>query len=368
MRDGLTLVELLVVVFMSLIVTGVAFSIYRLNASYYYKEDSFLQQSQNLRVALYTITRDVRMAGNGISVLGSSVQLVRAYSPTKETKTGDASPITDTNTTPSWFRYADGTDDGIMGLYGIDGGTVNADTITIFRAEAESGNSLAKVSSDPSGSTLYLSEDLPDKAVLPLDIIAVANGSDAVLLQVDDSFVEGSNEIPIKLNGRFTPSTLSFGFPFTFAGAYLYNFRDVSFVTYYVDQTKNQLMADYHDNGRTGWDDTARQSFIVAYNIEDMQIYYFYNEDTVDMAALTTTPDVSFARLEKDPVKAVTVGLTSKAPYGEGPCTQQRPRLFNRLQDHPGMTSPNCSILDNHPRSVLVQTVFLRNFQRIALP
>jgi type II secretory pathway pseudopilin PulG len=361
LRAGLTLVELLVVVVIAVIVTGVAFSVYRLNASYYYREDAFIQQYQNLRVAMYTISRDVRMAGNGMSILGSSANLMQIYSPTREILT-NASPPTSTSVAPNWFSYPDSSGEtGAWGIYGYDGGDNDPDTLTIFRAEVETGNFLGKVES-VSGNRLTLVESPPTDAVDPGDIVALANGDNSVLLEIDASFSPGSREIPIKLGGRFTPTSLGFSFPF--AGSYFYNFRDVTFVTYYIDQANNQLMADYHDNGRSGFDDPTRESFIVAYNIEDLEVFYFFDTDSVDMDQVVNKSDMKFSILKGDPsnnpkpVKAVAIGLISRAPYGEGPHTRFRPALFNRKAD------PSPATDDNRPRSVLVQTVFLRNFQK----
>jgi Tfp pilus assembly protein PilW len=352
-------VELLVVVVVSLIVTGVAFSVYRLNASYYYKEDAFLQQYQNLRVALYTIGRDVRMAGNGMSIVGNS-KLIQIYSPTRELLTG-STPPTSTYTTPAWFVHPyTGAPTGVRAIYGVDGGAANSDSLTVFRAEIESGTQLAKVVSQ-SGNSLTIDEVAPDGSILRGDIIAVSNSSGAIVLEVDDSYDPTSTTIPIKASGRYTPPSLSS--VFAFEGAYLYNFRDVTFVTYYVDQDTNSLMADYHDNSRTAFDDTARKSFVVANNIEDLQVYFFSILDGVvsgvdvgvDMTKISLTRPISIANLDKDvpePIKAVAIGMTSISPYGDGPYNRFRPSLFNRKA---GTTR------DNRIRSTLVQTINLRN-------
>jgi prepilin-type N-terminal cleavage/methylation domain-containing protein len=393
LKSGLTLVELLVVIVISLIVSGVAFSVYRLNASYYYREDAYLQQYQNLRVALYTISRDVRMAGNGFSVLGPSLKQIQVYTPTMERATC-GSPATTTVFGYDWFRHSNYTSyvppdtciadpsapgcsgggsvpcsvnpadtPGVRAIFGIDGGEYDSDSITIFRSEIESGELLGKLTA-VSGNKITITPEAEtsdknfEKAILPGDILALVNGENAVVLEVAGDYIDGDTEIPIKTGGRFTPNSLT-SIPYL-SGSFIYNFRDVTFVTYYVDQEKNQLMADYHD--RTKIDDggadrsddpTGRRSFAVAYNVEDLQIYYFF--DDVNMVLVATDPAISTARLDDQRIRAVAIGITSRSPYGEGARNKFRPALFNRRAG---------TDRDDRVRSTLVQTIYLRNYQQ----
>jgi hypothetical protein len=345
-------VELLVVLVIALIVSGVAFSVYRVNASYYYKEDAYLQLYQNLRVALYTVSRDVRMAGNGFSVLNTGNKRIDVFSPTRETLTG-ISPPTATNVTPALFSHADAEPGktGARGIFGVDGGDNDPDSLTIFRAELETGSYLGHLDGDPSGNVVTIDKDVDPKALLPGDIIALSNGERAMVLEVDPSYTPGERDIPIKTGGRFTPVTLPTDFPYN--GASLYNFRDIVFVTYYVDQGSNTLMADYHDNSRTLYDDAARKSVVVSGNIEDLEVYYFFSNNSIDMTTVSSDPAISSAHLDGEDVNAVAIGMTAIAPYGEGANNKVRPALFNR---HAGV------VKDNRQRSTLVQTINLRNY------
>jgi hypothetical protein len=92
---------------------------------------------------------------------------------------------------------------------------------------------------------------------------------------------------------------------------------------------------------------------IVAYNIEDFQVFYFFESEAVDNSILGQPVDVSSARLNTERVKAVTIGLVSVSSYGSGPVDKKRPKLFNRDQG---------TVNDNKFRSVLVETIYLRNF------
>jgi hypothetical protein len=350
-----------VVVLVSLIVTGVAFSIYRLNASYYYRGDAYLQQYQNLRVALYTISRDVRMAGNGYAIMGPKLKLIQAYTPTAERLSTRPPPTSTKTAATTWFAHADAVTGppGDRAIFGVDGGQDHADSVTVMRAEIETGNLLGKVTAH-SPTSVTLDEAPDENAVKPGDIVVLAgtlSGADTgVLLEVADDYALKDPEIKIKQNvGRFSPENLTKVSDLGFAidGAYLFNFRDVIFVTYYLDENEMRLMADYHDRARVAYDDDARKSFAVAGNIEDLQVYYFYETEPVDMTQVGNTPTLSSTVLDKERVKAVAIGITSRSPYGDGPHNKVRPALFNRRAG---------TARDNHLRSTLVQTVHLRNF------
>jgi hypothetical protein len=351
-------VELLVVMVISMIVTGVAFSLYRLNASYYLREDAYLQQYQNLRVALYTVGRDVRMAGNGFSLLGPNLKLMQVWTPSRE-KNVSGHPPSVMEASSGWFRHSDipGPDNlGARAIYGVDGKAADPDTLTVFRSEVESGNQLAKVKS-VSGSTITLDQAVPVEAIKSGDIIAVGTGDDAVLMQVGTISDSGTvTDLPIKTGGRFTFS--SFSPPFDISNAYVYNFRDVGLTTYYVDMATNTLMADFHDIARNNFDDAAGTSSIIANNIEDFQVYYFWEDDQLKddkeiSTLILTDPEISSSSLNSKKIKAVSLGLTARSPYGDGPNNKVRPALFNRSA---GVTA------DNRLRSVLIETIYLRNF------
>jgi hypothetical protein len=342
-----------VVLVIALILTGVAFSVYRLNASYYLREDAYLQQYQNLRVALFTVARDVRMAGNGFSLLGPDLKLIQAYTPTREIPSGG--PPSAINAVSDWFHHSDsisGTS-GVRAIFGVNGGANYPDTVTIFRAEVESGNPLAKVKGI-SGNDIQLDSDVPQEAIKSGDIIALGSGTQAIILQTDAINFSGgkTSTLPIKAEGRFTTNSPFFPTGFNLEGAYVYNFREVRFVTYWVDEANSQLMADYHDNSMTHFDDNARRSQVVAYNIEDLQVYYFYDLESVDTSRITDVPLISSARLNDNKVKAVTIGLAARSSYGTGPKNRRRPKLFDRDQ----------GALDNNIHNTLVETIYLRNY------
>lgn len=383
---GITLVELLVVVLISVIVVAVAFTLFRVNVSYYVKEDARLEQDQNLRAAMASVSRDVRMAGNGFALLGppNMLQFIQVWTPAHVLEELDDKGAFQTTSAPGWFRHADAdpADLGARAIFGVDGESDFPDTLTVFRAEVESGTPLGYLSQDftYSGESLELVSEFPEGALRCNDIVALVNGDRAVLAEVEpaDTDLRGqpvnpSKFVKISYGGRFTPPAgTAFGFP---AGAAVYNLRDVTFVTYYLAGTN--LMADYHDldlnSGQDG--DGHPPGVVVASNIEDFQVFYFFNDDEITVAGgiqpedflgiLSEGPDppdypyISSAALDvRQPgfkrVKAVALGLTARSPrpFKDAPRTP-RPSLFNRVQG---------SEEDGWTRNVLIELINLRNF------
>jgi prepilin-type N-terminal cleavage/methylation domain-containing protein len=358
-NPGFSLVELLVVILISVIVTGVVFSVYRLNASFYLREDSYLQQYQNLRVALYTVARDARMAGNGMSLFGPTLELVQLYSPSLEVQHAGSPPTVMTPfSTPVPFRHSDApSTPGARAIFGVDGGATSSDTLTIFRGEVETVNPLGLVREHTVGDSKVRSDEaLPPESIKVGDIVAIGDATQCHLAEVGElpKDADGSlRTIVFKRGGRYARDSTPVIPGVDLTGSFIFNFRNAVLVTYWVDEENLRLMADWHDVSRDNHDDPDRASSIVAYNIEDLQVYYFFDTDAVDNNLLSADPDISSVILADKRVKAVTVGLVSRSPRGVGLARHGRPELFNRA------AGPKT---DNTPRSVLVETVYLRNY------
>jgi len=63
LKNGFTIVELLVAMTISLITMGAVYSVYRSQQQSYIVQDQVAAVQQNLRAAMYVMTRDIRMAG-----------------------------------------------------------------------------------------------------------------------------------------------------------------------------------------------------------------------------------------------------------------------------------------------------------------
>jgi prepilin-type N-terminal cleavage/methylation domain-containing protein len=364
-RPGLTLVELLVVIAVGVVVSGVAFSLYRINTNYYLENEANLLLQQNLRVAISVLSRDARMAGNGLSVLGPGFKLIQAYAPFNPGRACGAAPsgVSSLN----WVRHCDSSRTGARAIFGEDGEAKGSDILTIFRATPEYSVPVGEVLSFENSSLELTLETATDVgAVKPGAILAIAVGESGYLMEVEK--ITGGKVITFKKDGRFTNPS---GLPSSFQAekATVYNLNDVSIVTYFVDETANQLMVLSHDQAAflDGGDSVAPVA--IADNIEDLQIYYYfkYKEDEVDNSKLNFDPirvsgtfngdSTHFSnlsdKLDRFDVKAVTIGLTAKSSHNRGRGGFFRPALFNH---EAGLTK------DNYLRESIMETVQLRNF------
>jgi hypothetical protein len=288
------------------------------------------------------------MAGNGLMVMGSNVKRIQAYTPSQVALD---SAVVSIDASPGWFKNYDDSKYGFRAVFGIDGGANHPDTVTVFRAEVEYPDPLGRVNTH-SGQVLELSQNLRDGVIADGDIIVLINGpNNAVLLEVQDW---EDAKITYKNNGRFTGPS---GPPDTFPveGSAVFNLRNVSLVTYYVDQDNYRLMAAHHDQSYTGYDSPATKSSVVANNIEDLQLYYFFDSEEVNPDKLNLDPDISSDRLDDSTIKAVAVAMTSRSGYGEGATGRTRPALFN---SQAGEES------DNRRRNTLTEYIYLRNYQQ----
>jgi prepilin-type N-terminal cleavage/methylation domain-containing protein len=350
-KPGVSLIELLIVLAVGLIVTGVAFSLYRLNSDYYYETEAAIQQQQNLRFAISALTSDLRMAGNGMYVLGIGLSMVQAYTPITNNRTCGSLPLTNSI---SWFNNCDSKDKpGVRAIFGEDGGDESSDIVTIFRSEPEFSLSVGQaVSFDYDELKLTLKNPAEEKAIVKGDILSLVSGGKAIIMEV--KAVEGDGQIEaiiFKKNGRFThPQVIPNGF--SVPNALVYNLKDASIITYYVDPSQNQLLAVYHDQSVNPAKPEFAEPLVIAESIEDMQLYYFYENEDVDNTKVGLDPGISSAKLDNFRVSAVTIGLISKASYGRRRSGQVRPALFNRMVG---------TVVDNYNRLTTLETVQLRN-------
>jgi hypothetical protein len=368
----------MVVVLISVVVVAAAFTLYRVNVTHYLREDARLERDQNLRAALAAIARDVRMAGNGYALLGAPniLQFIQVWVPGRESLDQGGRAVQTRGA--GWFKHADVDENpenwGARPIFGVDGGETGSDTLTVFRAEVESGAPLGHLdyAFDFSG-PLNLVREYRAGALRGNDIVVLVNGALAALAEVHH--YGGERGVPIlppsrivHLNhgGRFTPpaGTAALSFP---PGTSVYNLRDVVLVTYYLDRDTHRLMANHHHLGLDDEDSAAPGHVVVAGGIEDFQVFYYFNNEEVNPRRFTPPKDapledhhgLSSAKLDVrqanfNRVKAVALGLTARTPRPHRDAKPApRPALFNRREgDEP----------DRHTRNVLTEIVHLRNF------
>ncbi|UQZ87820.1 hypothetical protein C4J81_00735 [Deltaproteobacteria bacterium Smac51] len=357
LRPGLTLVELLIVVLVSFLVMMVAFTLFQTNSRYYLRQDAMLEQMQNLRVAMYTVSRDIRMAGNGFNVLGPDVKVIQLFIPSEGER--DA----------GWFQYklADGRYDtsyGIRPAYGVDGGSDGSDTLTLFRAEPESGLPIGRLSHDfrpGQDRIINLQEALVENTIESGDVIALVNGSRAVVLEVaslGNSLLSLDSTIRLE-NGktrkaRFYPTIAIDEIPSFPSGSNIYNLRKIHMITYSLDSDNNRLMANYYEPDIRGLDDVERKMVAVAEDIEDFQVRFVFNNTTDPDRGEDT--DLDITRFRNNRVRAIQVGMVSKSALKDKDNHLLRPlELFNHTE---------VGEADSYPRRVLTETIYLRNYNK----
>jgi type IV pilus assembly protein PilW len=132
---GLTLVELMIALALSLLVIGAAASIFLGSKESFRLEEDISMMQENYRFIADRFNKDFSAVGY----------------------TGCSLPFRDNSTTVDTFLTGAGVTDVIQGVEGIAGAP---DSITVTYAETESGIPIVEGSANPS-SPLYVSKDLP---------------------------------------------------------------------------------------------------------------------------------------------------------------------------------------------------------------
>ncbi|MDR2386315.1 MAG: hypothetical protein LBE80_01855 [Deltaproteobacteria bacterium] len=335
------------VLFIGIMVTGLAFTIFRSSTGRFLSEEAALGLQRNLRGALASVIKEARMAGNGLTLLGPRVERVEFFGPTHH-KLDKGQLVIERKM--GWFKLpeAPGSDLGVMGIYGTDGGPNGADSLTIFRSEIEKPSALGRLESFKSGELKFEAEIDPNQ-VKTGDIVAATMANRAVLFEIDQ-LKNNNKTLSLKAKGRFTGSALPKDFQAE--GALVFNLRKVAISTYFVNEKNSSLMVDNHDQTLTDYDDPISGARVLAENVSDLQIYYFFENDSVELSKVNSEPGLSYQRFLGEKVKAVAVALTCQGTYNSEQAQYKRPALFNRLAGNE---------LGSHKYSSLMETVFLRN-------
>lgn len=296
MKAGVTLVELLVAVVVMVIVVAAALSIFNLGSRHEARQQEIVIQLQNLRAALYTIGRDVRMAGSGMRLTGASNYHIFVSDAVADDNTQNGS---------GWFRYINEDETRVVRIMGTDSGSLKpvstaeyseesnkparADTLTILRFDVESPTEVGRLSSSFSPGAadqrINLHSSVTEgKNIEDGDMVAVVDGNIAVIVQAR---LNGSRSI-LEIGERFRPENplpSAYTFP---EGSWVYNLRDITFVSYFVDTENKRLVANYHDDTiiDRNADNSAQPHLVtIADNIEDFQVQYFLSNATEAVSA-----------------------------------------------------------------------------------
>ncbi|MEW6266814.1 MAG: PilW family protein [Thermodesulfobacteriota bacterium] len=242
---GFTLVELLVAMAMGLIVLSVMFTMFRTSSRSYTLQDYVAETQQNLRVAIYAVGRDVRMAGCGLNLLPSElVDRIQIFNGA------------------GWSL--------VRAITGANS-AVGPDSVEVFYGDIRSGEYDATITQPMPDASAELNCD----TVTPFndhDAVVISNGLTAALFVV--SQVQAG---PKKL--QHNPAESIFNPPAAFkafptgggygSGSRLYNFGAFKWITYAVDSVTDPLHPRLTVNAHDG-----AGAQVVAENIEDLQFYY----------------------------------------------------------------------------------------------
>jgi type II secretory pathway pseudopilin PulG len=345
LRPGFTLVELTVVICLSYLLTTVIFSLYRFHSSRFLREEAYLRQYGDLKNAIQILTRDLKMAGNGLRVTTPILKTLQAYTPSRPYQKDGRTLI---EVKDDWFQYPDSNKPGFGAIFGFDGGDEHADAVTVFKSELEYPLPLG-YAVGLEGDKLFLGESLREGAVATDDVLAVVREGLGFLIELINY---DNNVITIQSGDRFFSAPGPPG-DFDLYGASVYNLKDVSLTTWYVDEENNRLMVAHHDRKRDAYDVELTKSAVMADNVEDLQLFYYYDFEEVNLDFVGDKPDVGSKRLADSSIKAAAVAAVGRSAYGDGPLSRRRPAVFNRNAG---------TIPDKRRRSTITELISMRNF------
>ena len=265
-KSGFTLNELLVATVLISIVGITAFTLFQTGDRHEARQQDILQQNHNLRAALHVLARDIRMAGNGLNIIGADlfdIYVEAQYSDPEAHENGSG-----------WFKHIGSNLSGVRPIFSPEQTDSEIpDVFTIIYSSHENPLPIGRLEdSSPfsvgNDTSLWLQEPIsPGNQISDGHMIAVVNDNRAVILQA--SFDSGANTYEIKIGDRHKPGSTLMTFP---PGSQVYNLRDISFVTYYINNVTQRLMANHHYAIVPGA--TEPHLISIASNIENMKIAY----------------------------------------------------------------------------------------------
>lgn len=346
MKKGMTLIELITVIFIGSLLISMTFLVYTNSSRSMLRQDVIMEQLLNLRAGLAAISRDIRGVGNGFSLLGlGQGQTIMAY-----TKDQNGDPV-------AWFRYpnADGVTPpfGIAPVYAMDGGASGTDRLFVASLSPDFSAPLGQLTNPlrPGDSSIKLTGALEIPTGVDIrelakenDYLAVVPTSGLpVLIEVaeDPTALE---EIHIKAmpGGDFPDGSTHMP-----GGSVVYNVKSVVFHGYAIG-----TQASTNETFLT-LSTLDSENDIMAEGIEDLQVAYCFGSD--DPAILANyDQDFSGLNTTSSSIKTIRLVLVSRThrhdPYG---------KTFARIEalNHTTLAAP-----DNYPRRFLETSVQLRNY------
>ena len=315
-QNGFTLVELLVAMSMGLIALSVMFTLFRTSNRSYVLQDYMAEMQQNLRMAMYYISRDVRMAGCGMNLLSALVPSVQIFNGSESTWTF-LLPVKPGNATNA------------------------PDTIEVFYGDINNGEYDATITQPMPDASSELNVDTSNPFSVG-DTVIISDGVTACLFVISEV-----QDVALKL--QHNPAESPFNPPAAFkafpqgggygTGSRLYNFGSSRWVTYSIDRVSDPdhptLVADLHDG-------TTPQ--VIADNIEDIQFYYF----------MEGVPDTHDPTGNERRIRAVRISIIARTAEPDRDSVVFR---SENLEDH----AVGAVSADGYRRQVLSTMIRVRN-------
>jgi hypothetical protein len=349
----MTLMELIVVIFIGSLLLSMTFLVYTNSSRSMLRQDVIMEQLLNLRSGRASISRDIRGAGTGYTLLGLGQSgMVQMY-------------IRDNEGVARWFKYPNAGGDappfGVAPIYSMDNDS-GPDVFYVASLAPDFTSPLGNLSDDltPYVTQISLTNVLgipagvdPREIVKANDYLAIVpSGGDPILVEVLD---DPSSLATIKIK-PLPDEDFPDGISSSTQGALVYNVKSVVFHSYKVVDcavTANQAVrarvcSSYNDDSSylvMGSQDS--QDDILAEGIEDLQI-------GVSTAADPPSTYLNFNGYKSaSPIKSVKLVIVSRTtkpdPYANS---------FARISalNHEATGS------DHYPRRFLETIVQLRNY------
>lgn len=301
-NSGFTLIELLVAIALGLVILAGLFRVFKVQQDAYVVQDQVAAMQQNLRAAMYLITRDLQMAGWYTNFDRNNRSISLGDLPTKTGR-------------PLLFSANNG-----------EGGNINAGTDALVILKAATGSGRTIVGADEAGGTSI------DAGILTLGGLDSTNNKYGLLVKND-----------LRSADFFELNPATNAPKWTLAENYLSG--DTVFRTdIIIYKIKNDAVSGrptlYRNNlGNSNGDQP------VAENIENMQVRYQLTNGSWENALTTSKPSQQ--------VRAIEVILVGRTAFPQ--------RGFRDTETYNFADNPNPNPNDNYRRKVLSTTIKTRN-------